>query len=93
MKIALAAPLLAALLLYSAGVPMAIADEIPDTNPLSGDEKAIKEGKSWFRVVAGDARGLLQVVFVQKQSFLNSDYIRQKALIFSLFEERRATGF
>ena len=33
------------------------AGEIPLTNPLSGDEKAIKEGKSWFRNTCSPCHG------------------------------------
>ena len=32
-------------------------DEIPATNPLSGDEAAIKEGRSWFRNVCSVCHG------------------------------------
>src|SRR5882672_7533253 len=32
-------------------------DEIPNTNPLSGDQKAIREGKSWFRGVCAVCHG------------------------------------
>jgi mono/diheme cytochrome c family protein len=32
-------------------------DEIPGTNPLSGDQKAIREGKSWFRGVCSVCHG------------------------------------
>src|SRR5690348_8649498 len=28
--------------------PVSYADELPDANPLSGDQKAINSGKSWF---------------------------------------------
>jgi mono/diheme cytochrome c family protein len=38
-------------------VRVASADEIPDVNPYSGDEKAIKEGKSWFRGVCAVCHG------------------------------------
>jgi len=38
--------------------PRAWADEeIPDVNPLSGDEKAIASGKSWFRGVCALCHG------------------------------------
>ena len=33
------------------------ADEIPPTNPMSGDEKAIQEGKSWFVNVCSPCHG------------------------------------
>jgi mono/diheme cytochrome c family protein len=39
------------------GPPVALADEVPDTNPYSGDEKAIREGKSWFRGVCALCHG------------------------------------
>ena len=32
-------------------------DEIPETNPLSGDQKALREGKSWFRGVCAICHG------------------------------------
>ena len=32
-------------------------DAIPETNPLSGDQKAIREGKSWFRGVCAVCHG------------------------------------
>lgn len=32
-------------------------DEIPETNPLSGDQKALREGKSWFRGVCALCHG------------------------------------
>ena len=31
--------------------------EVPATNPLSGDAKAIAEGRSWFRAVCGNCHG------------------------------------
>ena len=34
------------------------ADEaIPDVNPLSGDQKAIREGRSWFRGICANCHG------------------------------------
>jgi mono/diheme cytochrome c family protein len=33
------------------------ADEVPDVNPMSGDENAIKGGKSWFRGVCALCHG------------------------------------
>ena len=33
------------------------AGEIPVTNPMSGDEKAIKEGRSWFRNTCSPCHG------------------------------------
>ena len=36
----------------------AIADDaIPDVNPYSGDEKAMREGKSWYRGVCAACYG------------------------------------
>ena len=32
-------------------------DEIPGTNPLSGDQKALREGKSWYRGVCALCHG------------------------------------
>jgi len=32
-------------------------DEIPGANPLSGDQNAIREGKSWFRGICGNCHG------------------------------------
>ena len=40
-----------------AGSSLAQADEIPDANPLSGNEKAIAAGKSWFRGVCALCHG------------------------------------
>lgn len=39
------------------GIDSAKAEDLPDVNPLSGDEKAIKEGKSWFRGVCALCHG------------------------------------
>jgi mono/diheme cytochrome c family protein len=36
---------------------VAKADDLPDENPLSGDEKAIVAGKSWFRGVCALCHG------------------------------------
>jgi mono/diheme cytochrome c family protein len=33
------------------------ADEIPETNPLSGNAKAIASGKSWFRGICANCHG------------------------------------
>ena len=33
------------------------ADDVPDVNPMSGDENAIKGGKSWFRGVCALCHG------------------------------------
>jgi len=37
--------------------PLARADEVPATNPLSGNEAAIREGRSWFRNVCSVCHG------------------------------------
>ena len=47
----------AGLIVSMAGIPLAQADEIPDANPLSGNEKAIAAGKSWFRGVCALCHG------------------------------------
>jgi mono/diheme cytochrome c family protein len=39
------------------GIPLAQAEDIPDVNPLSGNEKAIAAGKSWFRGVCALCHG------------------------------------
>ena len=39
------------------GMALAQADDIPDVNPLSGNEKAIAAGKSWFRGVCALCHG------------------------------------
>jgi mono/diheme cytochrome c family protein len=39
------------------GTPLALADDIPDVNPMSGNEKAIAAGKSWFRGVCALCHG------------------------------------
>ena len=49
--------LAAAVCLGPACACMALADEIPETNPMSGDKKAIQEGKSWFRNVCSPCHG------------------------------------
>jgi mono/diheme cytochrome c family protein len=36
---------------------LAKADDVPDENPMSGDEKAIAAGKSWFRGVCALCHG------------------------------------
>jgi mono/diheme cytochrome c family protein len=38
-------------------VPGARAEEIPGANPLSGDQKAIAEGRSWFRATCSVCHG------------------------------------
>ena len=47
----------AILVAIASAASAARADEIPLTNPLSGDEKAIKEGKSWFRNTCSPCHG------------------------------------
>jgi len=47
---------LASTLVLSLNVP-AQADEIPDTNPFSGDKKQIREGRSWFVNVCSPCHG------------------------------------
>ena len=37
--------------------PSAQADEVPATNPLSGNEAAIREGRSWYRNVCSVCHG------------------------------------
>jgi mono/diheme cytochrome c family protein len=36
---------------------LAGADEVPPTNPMSGDAKSIREGKSWFMNVCSPCHG------------------------------------
>ena len=36
---------------------IARAQEVPATNPLSGDEAAIREGRSWYRAICGPCHG------------------------------------
>lgn len=44
--------------LVPVGAHLARAEsEVPATNPLSGDEAAIREGRSWFRAVCGPCHG------------------------------------
>jgi mono/diheme cytochrome c family protein len=40
-----------------AGSQVAIAGDIPELNPLSGSDKAIAEGRSWFRSVCAACHG------------------------------------
>ena len=47
----------AILLAIASATSTARAGEIPLTNPMSGDEKAIKEGKSWFRNTCSPCHG------------------------------------
>ena len=51
----LALALLSAALLLSPGIGR--ADDTPAANPLSGDEKAIASGKSWFRGICALCHG------------------------------------
>ncbi len=52
------ASLVAGLIVAPMMRPVACADdEIPVTNPLSGNEAAIKEGRSWFRNVCSVCHG------------------------------------
>ena len=43
--------------LAMAGSRLAFGTDIPEVNPLSGNEKAINEGKSWFRSVCSACHG------------------------------------
>jgi len=50
------------LLAFSAGLLVvgsaaATDADIPDVNPMSGDERAIKEGRSWFRGICSSCHG------------------------------------
>jgi len=47
----------AILVAIASAASAARAGEIPLTNPMSGDEKAIKEGKSWFRNTCSPCHG------------------------------------
>jgi mono/diheme cytochrome c family protein len=38
-------------------VPVTQAAEVPSRNPLSGNEAAIREGRSWYRAVCGPCHG------------------------------------
>lgn len=46
-----------AALLTALALPSAYADDLPDVNPLSGDQKAINSGKSWYRGVCALCHG------------------------------------
>lgn len=46
-----------AALITALALPLAYADDLPDVNPLSGDQKAINAGKSWFRGVCALCHG------------------------------------
>jgi len=43
--------------LAMAGSRLAFGADVPEANPLSGNEKAINEGKSWFRSVCAACHG------------------------------------
>jgi mono/diheme cytochrome c family protein len=48
----------AAIVLAAALVPAWVgADEVPPVNPMSGDAKSIREGKSWFMNVCSPCHG------------------------------------
>jgi mono/diheme cytochrome c family protein len=47
----------AILVAIASAASAARAGEIPLTNPMSGDEKAIKEGRSWFRNTCSPCHG------------------------------------
>jgi mono/diheme cytochrome c family protein len=46
-----------AALLGGAGAGWAADEEIPDVNPYSGNEKAMREGRSWYRGVCASCHG------------------------------------
>lgn len=46
-----------AALLTAIALPLAHADDLPDANPLSGDQKAIRSGQSWYRGVCALCHG------------------------------------
>lgn len=46
-----------AALFTALALPLAYADDLPDVNPLSGDQKAINAGKSWYRGVCALCHG------------------------------------
>ncbi len=52
-----AAALLAVGLASGAFSPAAIGGDVPELNPLSGDQKAIREGRSWYRNVCANCHG------------------------------------
>jgi mono/diheme cytochrome c family protein len=51
------AVLAAAFCLGPTSASRALADETPEINPMSGDKKAIQEGRSWFRNVCSPCHG------------------------------------
>jgi mono/diheme cytochrome c family protein len=53
----LASAALCAAVLAGAGLGRAADEGIPDVNPFSGDEKAMREGRSWYRGVCASCHG------------------------------------
>jgi mono/diheme cytochrome c family protein len=49
--------LTAVIVIVAAFCRTAYAEELPDANPMSGDQKAINSGKSWFRGVCALCHG------------------------------------
>jgi len=47
----------AILVAVTSAMSLVRAEEIPPTNPMSGDEKAIKEGRSWYRNACSPCHG------------------------------------
>ncbi len=45
------------LLMAFSPVAYAVDDDIPEVNPSSGDKKAIRSGRSWYRNVCGNCHG------------------------------------
>ena len=45
------------LLMPLSSVSIAADEEIPEVNPYSGDKKAIRSGRSWYRNVCGNCHG------------------------------------
>ncbi len=45
------------LLMAFSPVAYAFDDDIPEVNPYSGDKKAIRSGRSWYRNVCGNCHG------------------------------------
>ncbi|HZP89194.1 MAG TPA: c-type cytochrome [Burkholderiales bacterium] len=56
-RTSLAVVLLSAVLAMTLANRAAAEDEIPDANPMSGDQKAINSGKSWYRGVCALCHG------------------------------------
>jgi mono/diheme cytochrome c family protein len=46
-----------AALLACAGPGWTADEEVPDVNPFSGNEKAVREGRSWYRGVCASCHG------------------------------------